>query len=50
LSSKSQGNRLYDDYDRCGFSGYEGKRCVGDVDDNNGDNCSGDNREEQRVS
>lgn len=45
LSSKSQRNRLHDDYDRCGCSGYEGEHGVGDDDDDNGENCSGDNRD-----
>jgi hypothetical protein len=45
LSSKSQRNRLHDDYDRCECSGYEVERGVGDVDDGNGENCSDDNRD-----
>ena len=49
LSNKSQRNRLYDDDDdddddddRCG---YDRKRGVGDVDDDNGENCSDDNQD-----
>jgi hypothetical protein len=47
LSSKSQRNGLHNDYDRCRCSGYEGERGVGDDgdDDDNGENCSGDNRD-----
>jgi len=47
LCSKSQRNRLYDYYDRCGCSGYEGERGVGDDDgdDDNGEKCSGDNQD-----